>query len=479
MRPRSPAPAPGVLEPLERTLRLWAWGSELAGMWWTRHGAPGAAAAGRARLRALVRFARAASPFHRRLYAGLPDDPPLSALPPVARGALMAAFDDWCTDPRVRRAPVERFLADRRRVGEPFLGRYRLWKSSGSTGEPGIFVQDEPAMAVYDALVAAQFDPSRLDARRLLAGGGRAALVVATGDHFAGIASWEHLRRAFPGLDARSFPVTLPLPRLAAALEAFQPAFVASYPSVLALLAAQARAGRLRIAPALLWSGGESLTAPARAALASAFGCPVMNEYGASECLAIAYGCEAGWLHVNADWVVLEPVDARGRPAAPGERSHTVLVTNLANRVQPIIRYDLGDRVTALGTACACGSPLPAVRVEGRQGAPVALRGARGRPVALAPLALETVLEEALGAERFQLAQVAPDALALRLDRAEGRRADAWRRAERALRAYLDAQALPNVALRLDAAGPRPERASGKLRTLVVEAPWTPKPARR
>ena len=82
--------------------------------------------------------------------------------------------------------------------------------------------------------------------------------------------------------------------------------------------------------------------------------------------MSIAYACTEGWLHVNADWVLLEPVDAEHRPMPPGEPSHTVLLTNLANRVQPIIRYDLGDSVIAKPEPCACGSPLPAIRVEGR-----------------------------------------------------------------------------------------------------------------
>ena len=34
----------------------------------------------------------------------------------------------------------------------------------------------------------------------------------------------------------------------------------------------------------------------------------MVNEYGASEALSIAYGCDEGWLHLNADWVVLETV---------------------------------------------------------------------------------------------------------------------------------------------------------------------------
>ena len=95
----------------------------------------------------------------------------------------------------------------------------------------------------------------------------------------------------------------------------------------------------------MLWSGGENLSATAAAEIERTFECPILNEYGASECMSIAFSCGDGWLHVNADWVILEPVDAAHRPVPPGDASATVLLTNLANRVQPVIRYDLGESV--------------------------------------------------------------------------------------------------------------------------------------
>ena len=165
-----------------------------------------------------------------------------------------------------------------------------------------------------------------------------------------------------------------------------------------------------------LWSGGECLPASVRAGIEAAFGCPVVNEYGASECMSMAFGCNEGWLHVNADWVLLEPVDDEFRPTPPGEPSRTVLLTNLANRVQPIIRYDLGDSVIVNPGPCACGNPLPAIEVEGRHDDVLAMAAPDGRIVRLLPLALTTVVEDAAPASRFQIVQTAPDRLLLRLD---------------------------------------------------------------
>ena len=469
------APTPPLhgtaLDPLESALGFWNCCASLAELWWSRHGGVQPEGIARSRLETLVAFARERSPFYRERYRGLPGRiDSTSHLPALRRAELMSHFDELCTDREVRRGEVERFLADRGAVGRLFLGRYHVWKSSGTSGVPGLFVQDAQAMAVYEALVAAALESASVDPARLLAGGGRSALVIATGDHYASITAWQHLRRVFPAVSARSFSVLAPLARLVRELDDFQPAYLASYPSVLSLLACEQRAGRLRIAPALVWSGGESLSPAAQRAIEGAFGCTVMNEYGSSECLAMAHGCRAGWLHVDAEWVILEPVDADGRPTAPGATSHTVLVTNLANRVQPILRYDLGDRITLAPGPCPCGSPLPAIRVEGRSARPLELRGADGSTVPVPRLALETAAESAAQGARFQVARIAPDRVAVRVDGGDGSSATAKRIAA-ALRAYLAAQSLANVRVTAAREAPRPDRASGKLASVVAEAP--------
>ena len=101
--------------------------------------------------------------------------------------------------------------------------------------------------------------------------------------------------------------------------------------------------------------------------MSRAFDTTVRSSYGATEFLPMAWECARGQLHANTDWLILEPVDAAYRPVPLGEQSHTVLLTNLANTVQPLIRYDLGDQVTLQAGPCGCGSPLPVMRVQGRQ----------------------------------------------------------------------------------------------------------------
>jgi len=442
--------------------------------WWSRTtGATSARSTDASRLTELIRYARANSPFYREAYRDLPDGiADLAALPVVNKRILMERFEDWLTDRSIRRVDIDAFLADRSHIGDRFRGRYAIWKSSGTTGEPGIYVHDAAALAVYDALIAVQLASLPLASRcveGLLFHGGRAALVAAIGDHFASIASWQRVCRSAPGLAARGFSIMDPIDKIVADLNAFAPAFLASYPTMLTLLAQERQAGRLKASPALIWSGGEFLAPAAKAYIERCFGCPVLNEYGASECMSIAFGCPAGWLHVNSDWVIVEAVDAEFRPVPAGTTSHTVLITNLANRVQPILRYDLGDSVSMKPGRCECGNPLPAMQVQGRREQTLSFTRHDGHIVELIPLALTTVVEDAVDLHRYQIVRRGPDHLALRFDTDDAPRKQAvFERAAGALRDFLARQGIGSVRITLDPIAPVRDR-SGKLREVLAE----------
>jgi phenylacetate-coenzyme A ligase PaaK-like adenylate-forming protein len=216
-----------------------------------------------------------------------------------------------------------------------------------------------------------------------------------------------------------------------------------------------------------VWTGGERLSSAQRSHITEIFGCELHDGYGASEFLAIAWDCGHGSLHVNSDWVLLEPVDEAYRPVPPGVPSHTALLTNLANHVQPLIRYDLGDSVTMLDRPCECGSLFPAIRVEGRCDDIVGVRNGAGREVTLLPLALTTVLEDEANVNRFQLVQTGPTALVLRLDPSVADTA-AIQRCRDALGGFLQAQGAPNVRLDVEPCSLERHPVSGKVRRVVA-----------
>jgi len=427
-----------------------------------------------ARLAALLASAFRDSPFYRRRRPAPSDAlPQLDRVEPVEKSELMQHFDDWCTDRQITRASVDAFLSDPAHLGDAYLGRYLVWTSSGTTGEPGIFVQDEQSLAVFDALDALRLHggPTAAPPWASWAGAPRYAFAAATGGHFAGVASiarLQHIAAAAPLMpwlapQLRTFSVQQPLATLAAELQAFEPTVLITYPSCADALAQVQAEGSMRLTLSEVWVGGEQLSAEQRTRIHTAFGCRVHNNYGSSEFYAMAWECAEGCLHLNHDWLILEPVDRQLRPVASGEASHSVLLTNLANRTQPLLRYKLGDSVRLLGEGCACGSGFPAIEVQGRADHTLVLHDARRREVRLLPLALTTVIEEGAQVTQFQLLCTASDRLELRFEPEVADSPATFRRAQTALLNYLSAQGLPQVAVTYGSAPPLRHARSGKL----------------
>ncbi|WP_214406404.1 phenylacetate--CoA ligase family protein [Pseudonocardia lacus] len=451
-------------------------------LWWllrdlraARRGGPAAVAARqRARLADLVARARAGSPYYRELYRDLPervDDP--RALPVTDKVALMGRFDDWSTDRAVTLDAVRAFVGRTDTIGAPFLGRHLVVTTSGTSGVRGVFVQDERMFRVLSAITAGrstgQFLRGPRDYARLLRNGGRTAALWATDGHYAGYATASRLLAERPARrrGIRVISVHRPLDEIVDELRRFRPAILNGYAGTVALVAAEQAAGRLRIDPVLVVCAAEGLAPQAYRRIADAFGAKVRNQYGCSEFMGLAAGCEHDWLHVNADWAILEPVDADGAPTPPGEPSHTVLLTNLANRVQPIIRYDLGDSVTERPDPCPCGNPLPAVRVRGRT-ADVLTFGPPERPVRIPPLALGTVVDRVPGVRRFQLVQRDASTLLVRVEADPGADRSGVLDAVRAgLAGVLAGHGVPDVALVDDDRPPR-LTAGGKSRAVYA-----------
>jgi phenylacetate-CoA ligase len=92
------------------------------------------------------------------------------------------------------------------------------------------------------------------------------------------------------------------------------------------------------------------------------------------------------------------------------------LVTNLANYVQPAIRYQPGDSVVVSNEPCPCGSPLATISVEGRTDEILRVPRSGGGEAVLLPMAIATVVEETAGVRRYQVVQTASDTLTVRLE---------------------------------------------------------------
>ena len=108
-------------------------------------------------------------------------------------------------------------------------------------------------------------------------------------------------------------------------------------------------------------STGESVTDKIRSDCQAAFGAKVINRYSCEEIGWLALQCpKHDHLHVLSANVIIEIVDAEGRPCKTGQPGR-VLVTALHSEAMPLIRYDIGD-IAEWGEPCDCGIQLPVIR---------------------------------------------------------------------------------------------------------------------
>jgi phenylacetate-coenzyme A ligase PaaK-like adenylate-forming protein len=323
----------------------------------------------RERLRDLLGVAKRSSPWHRERLAGVDpdgfDEADLAGLPPMTKDDLMANWDQVVTDRRLTLDLVERHLAGL--DGDAYLfDELHAVASGGSTGRRGVFAYGWREWAVAWAGFM-RTSVADLAATPELAGQPVKMAMV-------GARNATHMTSALPQtfanprVDVAGFPVTQPIGQIVAGLNAYQPWALMGYPSMLALLAVEARAGRLRIRPRRITTTSEPLLPEVRAALTGTFDAPVSNMYGTSEAGPVGVGCFSGpGVHLSDDLVIVEPVDLAGRPVPPGVRCDKLYLTALANPTLPLIRFELTDQVTFLDTPCACGSAHQLIAdVEGR-----------------------------------------------------------------------------------------------------------------
>ena len=407
------------------------------------------------RLEALVRYARANSPYYRALYAGVGDSVQLDELPPTSKPEMMARFDDFLTDRNVTMARIDAFTADPDNIGRMLYGKYLVFQTSGSTGNPAVVLYDKEMIDVASAVAAFRTFARKEDYRAFMKHGKKTAGVFADYGFYLACGMSRYLQLKYPRRQTKiTVDVNAPEAEIIRRLNEFQPAMLSGYPSNLALLAGYEE---LNIRPDVVITGGELLTEGTRRKLTDKFGCYVQTHYSCTEGGELACECAEGHLHINEDWVILEPVDREDRPVPCGVQSDRVLLTNLANRIQPFIRYELTDRVVVHDEPCKCGRHSRWLELEGRTDDILEFGGVR-----IAPMSLYKILEEVKSIRRFQLVQRAANALELRLIAED--RAAAFAQAKRDLTDFFESKGLTGIRIALSGDAPAADAVSGKFK---------------
>jgi phenylacetate-CoA ligase len=358
----------------------------------------------RNRLTALIRHAVSTSAFYKEWYGWdvSARHPALEELPVLTKAAMMEHFDRLLTDPRLTLSNLERH-ADGLIRDEYYLGRYRVLVTSGTAGLRGVFAYDRPAWSA--AIASALRSASVMGFSPRVPGRLRWAFIGAPGP--------VHLSNRLPAsADVGLYRMlrlgaTRPVDALVRSLNAFQPDILQTYPSVGALLAVEQQEGRLRIRPRIVTTTGEVRTPEMEQRMREGWGVGPYNLYAMTEVGIVGSECpEHRGIHLNEDLAIYEAVDEANRPVSPGSPSHKVLVTNLFNYTQPLIRYEISDMLTMGTEPCPCGRSLALVSaIEGRNDDVLLLRRPDGRAVPVHPMHVRAALGARREVRQYQVLQ--------------------------------------------------------------------------
>lgn len=287
----------------------------------------------------IVGWAMRESPYYRRAYAGIS---PADVKDPEV----------WVQLPILDRATIKANSADfptRDAVGK----NVRDAMTGGSTGEPLRTMHDAriPSLALswrmYSWWGVQPYDDLARIGRWSF--GRKAAITNAV--------AWWPTRQVY--LDASQI-TPASMESFHASMNRIRPKLLEGYVGALLEFADFLEVRGLTVPqPVAVATTAAPLPASTRARLESAFGAPVHDEYRGSEFGWMAGECDRrDGLHIFSDVRRIEVVDEHGRPAAPGELGDLV-ITDLRNRVFPMIRYRNGDRGILRSEPCACGRSLP------------------------------------------------------------------------------------------------------------------------
>jgi phenylacetate-CoA ligase len=331
----------------------------------------------------------------------------------------MKHFDELVTDRALHLEEIQAY-ATREQTNRRYLNRYWVTATSGSSGQPGFFLFNE----VEWAHVLASFarGPAWSGTTIHLNHRTKAASIASS-------APWHMSTRASATVKSWWVPTlhlaaSEPLAHMVRQLNDWQPEILGGYAAMVGLLAEEQLAGRLQIHPQRVYTSSELLTLQTRSRVRDAWGNEPFNQYGATETAGIAaehYACRK--MHLFEDLVIVEVVDDHYQPVPSGEYGDKLLMTTLFSRTQPLIRYELNDRVRVSAQADICGLPFSILDIQGRVEDVLVLPAISGGRATVQPLVFKQVMD-ILSVSGWQVDQQADDGLSVLLAGASSRLTD-------------------------------------------------------
>ncbi len=203
----------------------------------------------------------------------------------------------------------------------------------------------------------------------------------------------------------KRFDALTPVSEIVSGLNEWQPVNLVAYASMARVLADEQLAGRLHISPKAVMCSSEVLSPEAATIIERAWGARPFNVYASTETAAVASECRLHRMHLCEDLVIPEAVDEKSRPVPAGTLGAKILVTVLFSRTQPLIRYEMSDRVSLSTEQCGCGLPFRVLsEIEGRAEDSLVMHTKTGAEVVVRPILFHRLMEP-LRVQAWQIIQ--------------------------------------------------------------------------
>lgn len=365
------------------------------------------------RFRKLLRHAVRCSKFYRRLYGeqGITEEniDSVSAkdIPIIDKKILMEHFDELVCDERLKQKDLEAFIEHPENRGKKYHDSFQVIHTSGSSGRVGLFTYGADDWAQAKALAVARVSKGPVTFFRKT----RLAFIGAIDGHYAGVSLVEDAPKFI--FDVLPVSINGPLEEIVKKMNDFYPDVLTGYSSGIHLLAQEKIRGSIRISPKRIITSADTLTHEMRATIQKAFGVAPVNFYAASESLCLGAECDsAGSLHLFTDWHRTELLGSDGNAVQDGRAGNLVL-TNLYNYTEPLIRYRMNDELILDTKKCPCGASFPVVKtIAGRTEDFLWFEDERGIADYLHPIVLAEFFVP--GLRKFQFVQTGKNSLTMK-----------------------------------------------------------------
>jgi phenylacetate-CoA ligase len=286
------------------------------------------------KFRKILKFAYKNSKFYHDLYEsnGIKeenlDSIDIEKIPTVNKTSLMDNFDKVVTVDDVSKKEVLDFFDKSVNPNELFKNKYHIIHTSGSSGKLGIYVYSKKEWDTFFPYITKLFN---FNFKR-----NRSSFIGATGGHFTGnsFISWSIKGLVGFFCEPLILDVNEPIDNVVKKLNDFQPHILGGYFNALKVLAQKQEEGILKVKPRVITNCGEGINKKDKEYIEKVFNAPMSNLYGFAECVVTGFGrSEYDGIYLMDDICLIEI------------KEDHLLLTNLFNKTEPIIRYRIDDYV--------------------------------------------------------------------------------------------------------------------------------------